>query len=314
MTASGNLQTWPDSDTAARAWLARLKSGEATQRDLDAFARWRAEHEDNVRSFEQAVRLWDSLGTALAGGSMAAAPPSRLTRRLFLGGGAGLAVALAAVMTGGVATPAGATRFETGKGERKRFRLERQVSVELNSVSRLYYWPDAVSPRVDLAQGEALIAAACGEGRRLIARADDVEIEVRNARFLLKADDRVIRIACLQGDLEVRSSDGTRMLPGDSWIEIRDGKIQPEVAIPPHEAEMAWRNNVMVFRDRPADEVIAELNRHRPGRIVLLAGKGDVRISGVIYLERADLAVEHLARSLGVSVTRLPGGVAILRS
>lgn len=314
MTASGNLQTWPDSDTAARAWLARLKSGEATQRDLDSFAHWRAEHEDNARSFEQAVRLWDNLGAALAGGGVTATPRPRVSRRLFLGGSAGLAVVAAVMVTGGVATPAGATRFETGKGERKRFRLEQQVSVELNSASRLYYWPDAANPRVNLAQGEALIAAACGEGRQLIARADDIEIAARNARFLLKAEDGVIRIACLDGTLEVRSNDGTRTLSGDSRIEIRDGTVQPAAAAPAHEAETAWRNNVLVFRDRPADEVIAELNRHRPGRIVLLAGKGDVRISGVFHLERADLAVDHLARSLGMKVTRLPGGVAILRS
>ena len=236
-----------------------------------------------------------------------------MSRRLFLGGGAGLAVVAAVVVTGGGATPAGAARFETGKGERRRFRLETQVSVELNSASRLYYWPDAANPRVNLAQGEALIAAACGEGRQLVARADGVEIAARNARFLLKAENGVVRIACLEGSVEVRSRDGARTLSGDNRIEIRDGTVQPVTVTPPREAETAWRRNVLVFRDRPADEVIAELNRHRPGRIILIAGKGDVRISGVIHLERADLAVEHVARSLGVKVTRLPGGVALLR-
>jgi len=314
MTANGNLQKWPDPDTAARAWLVRLKSGEATERDLASFMSWRDENDENARSFERALRLWDDIGVTLGGGVVAAAPRPVMSRRLFLGAGVGLAVVAPLALSVGISTPAGATRFETSKGERKRFRLEDEVSVELNAASRLYYWPDAANPRVDLDRGEALIAAACGAGRRLTVHAGEVEIAAHNARFVLKAIDGIVRVACLEGEVEVRCGGEVHILSDDRRIEIRDGAIQPVSVIPAHEDETAWQRNLLVFRNRPAADVVAELNRYRRGRIVLLSGKRDARISGVIHLDRSELAVDHIARSLGLKVTRLPGGIAILRS
>lgn len=322
MTASSNLEIWPDPDTAARAWLARLKSGEATQRDLDSFKNWRAESDEHARSFERALRLWDGIGSALAGEAIAARPNSQsrptsqpaMSRRLFLGGSAGVAAVAAVALTSSFSTPAGATRFETRKGERKRFRLEAEISVELNAASRIYYWPDSAMPRVDLEQGEALIAAACGDGRRLTAHANDVEVAARNARFVLRTAGDLVRVACLEGSVDVRSGHETRSLSSGRRIEIRHGDIQAMNIVPVREEEAAWQRNLLVFRDRPASEVVAELNRYRPGRVVLLSSKSDARITGVIHLDRAELAVDHIARSLGLRVTRLPGGIAILRS
>lgn len=316
MTAGNNLEHWSDPDVAARAWLVRLQSGEATQGDLASFATWRAENPENTQSFERAVLLWDRLGPALARGcpDMAAMRTPAVSRRGFLGGGAGIAAMIAtAIVIGNVSTPAGATRFETSKGERKQFRLGEDASVELNAASRIYYWPEALGSRVELDRGEALVAAACGEGRRLVAFAEGATITARNARFLLHNRDGIVRVSCLEGEMEVRSGGEARTLTEYHKLEIRDARIQPTIAPVARDAETVWRKNLLIFRNQRAGEVVSELNRYLPEEMVVLTGKEDVRISGVIHLDRADLAVDHIARSLDMKVTRLPGGIALLR-
>ncbi len=158
MTTPDNneLGRWPDRDAMARSWVVRLKSGEATQSDVDTLLSWRAQNEENEGAFRQAVRLWEQLGPALAGG--AALPPADrgLSRRWFLGGGAAMAaVAAVSLVPLAAPVPAGAREYRTGKGERRHVRLEPEVSAELNTDSRLLFWADAASPRVELSQGEA---------------------------------------------------------------------------------------------------------------------------------------------------------------
>jgi transmembrane sensor len=298
----------------ARAWVVRMKSGEATQSDVDMLLSWRAQNDENEGAFRQAVRLWEQLGPALAGAAALPATGQGLSRRWFLGGGAAMAtVAAVALVPLAAPVPAGAREYRTGKGERRNVRLEPEVSAELNTDSRLLFWADAASPRVELSQGEALISAACDPGRQLIATAKDVEVRARVARFSMRSEGGLMRVACLDGRIEVVSPAGRKMVDAGTSLDFRAGAVRPtptDVA----ESGGAWQRDLFLFKDRPAGEVIAELNRYRPGRVYLVGSRNDVRISGVIHLERADYAVDHIARSLGMKVTRLPGGIAILRN
>lgn len=308
------LGRWPDRDAMARSWVVRLKSGEATQSDVDMLLSWRAQHAENEGAFRQAVRLWEQLGPALAGGTALPVANQDPSRRWFLGGG----VAMAAVVAVGLVplaapVPAGAREYRTGKGERRQVRLEPEVGAELNTDSRLLFWADAVSPRVELSHGEALISATCDPGRQLIATAKDVEVRARVARFSMRSEGGLMRVACLDGRIEVVSPEGVTTVEAGTSFDFGAGSVRStprDVA----ESGAAWQRDLFLFKDRPAGEVVAELNRYRPGRVYLLGGRNDVRISGVIHLERADFAVDHIARSLGMKVTRLPGGIAILRN
>ncbi|NIJ39304.1 transmembrane sensor [Sphingopyxis panaciterrae] len=316
MTTPDNneLGRWPDRDAMARSWVVRLKSGEATQRDLDMLLSWRAQNEENEGAFRRAARLWEQLGPALVDGATLPAASQGVSRRWFIGGGAAMAAAAAVALVPLAApVPAGAREYRTGKGERRYVRLDPEVSAELNTDSRLLFWADAAEPRVELSQGEALISATCDPGRGLIATAKDVEVRAQVARFSMRSDGGLMRVACLEGQIEVVSQGGRATVDAGASFDFRAGEVRPtprDVA----ESGAAWQRDLFLFKDRPAGEVIAELNRYRPGRVYLLGSRNDVRISGVIHLERADFAVDHIAKSLGMKVIRLPGGIAILRN
>lgn len=308
------LGRWPDRDAVARSWVARLKSGEATQRDVDMLLSWRAQNAENEGAFCQAVRLWDQLGPALVGGAMLPAADRGPSRRWFLGGGVAMA-AVAGLALGPLAAPvpAGAREYRTGKDERLQIRLDPAVNAELNTDSRLLFWADSVAPRVELSHGEAMISATCDPGRQLIATAKDVEVRARIAQFSMRSEGGLMRVACLEGRIELVSPEGRTTVDAGAGLDFQAGGMKvttPDIA----ESGAAWQRDLFLFKDRPAGEVIAELNRYRPGRVYLLGSRNDMRISGVIHLERADFAIDHIARSLGMKVTRLPGGIAILRS
>lgn len=318
-------------EAQARAWLVRLKSGEATRRDLQALERWRSSSDEHENSYQAELRMWNALGPALRGSGIVrqlphaasisrlpSAPASRLpsaplSRRWFLGGATGLAASAVAgiVVLGGNAAPAGARVFETGKGERRHVPLAPGLEIEMNTDSRLYFWPEA-TPRLTLDRGEAMISVSYQDGRRLLASANLVEITAHKARFVLRDDGGVTRIACLDGDVSVKSDGRGYLLGRDRSLALGEALADPVIA-PALEGDAAWQRGMFIFKDRPAGEVVAELNRYRPGHVYLQGGRADVRISGVIHLDRMDLAVDHIAKSLGMKVVRLPADVAILR-
>lgn len=299
----------------ARAWLLRLKSGDATQDDVRELARWRSEDAAHDDAYRDELRLWHALGPALAGRSPAARPPAtqQISRRGLLGGGAALAASVALVAVVGVSpAPAGATVIETGKGERRTIDVAQGVRVELNTDSRIFYWADA--DRLTLDRGEAVVSVRHAGDKRLSATVGGTRVLASRARFQLRDGDLGARVLCLDGAIAIAAEGRTYALAKGASLAVVEGAVRLDTpAAPVAEAETAWRRGLLVFNDRPAGEVVAELNRYRAGRVFLPDDRADIRISGVIHLDRADLAIDHIARSLNMKVIKLPGGVAILR-
>ena len=75
----------------------------------------------------------------------------------------------------------------------------------------------------------------------------------------------------------------------------------------------AWRTGVLVFRQTPLAHVVAEINRYRPGRVVLLArGLADRAVSGRFAIASLDTVLVQIQRSYDLSARSLPGGVLVL--
>jgi ferric-dicitrate binding protein FerR (iron transport regulator) len=51
----------------ALAWVARLKSGEATLGDAEQLMDWRARSQAHESAYREAVRCWQAIGRALVG-------------------------------------------------------------------------------------------------------------------------------------------------------------------------------------------------------------------------------------------------------
>ncbi|MFG3757292.1 hypothetical protein ACGE32_33645, partial [Klebsiella pneumoniae] len=75
----------------------------------------------------------------------------------------------------------------------------------------------------------------------------------------------------------------------------------------------AWRSGYLMFRKEPLDRVIAEVNRYRPGRIVLLdATLGRGLVTARFKLDRLDDVMIQVHEVFGARVRNLPGGVVLI--
>ncbi|MRB43370.1 iron dicitrate transport regulator FecR, partial [Bacillus thuringiensis] len=76
---------------------------------------------------------------------------------------------------------------------------------------------------------------------------------------------------------------------------------------------MAWRERMLVFNDVPLATVIDEINRYRPGMLLLLdKALGRRRVQARFSLDQLADVATLIRDAYGIEVTRLPGGVVLL--
>ena len=79
------------------------------------------------------------------------------------------------------------------------------------------------------------------------------------------------------------------------------------------EAVIAWREQVLVFNNATLDTVIDEINRYRPGMLVLLNRElGKRRVQARFSLEQLAGVALLIRDAYGAKCTQLPGGVVLL--
>lgn len=301
----------------ALAWVARLNSGEADQDDATALSAWRERSPAHEEAFRQAARLWNRLGPALEEApSRQSASVSGMNRRTFLRAGA-LAAGVAGIgMMGNRAgiwpslTQALADH-RTGTGERRRIDLADGSVVELNTRSSLSVRFTEAERRLDLHSGEAVFTVRRDPNRPFVVAAASGTTTALGTVFSVHAKQEQVAVACLEGAVDVTCNRAARLKAGER-VAYDESGIGPTFT---HDGVTvgAWRKGVLVFRDDAIDRVVDEINRYRPGRVIVVdQAKGARRISGIFHLDRLDEALAHLQDTYQLRPIALPGGLLVL--
>jgi transmembrane sensor len=325
----------------AQAWLRCLTSGKATDQDADAFLRWRARGPEHVAALADAQRCWNALGPAIgemleretrsgsgsvlgsgssgdakAAGKRPAAPA--WGRRAFIGGAAG-AVAAAGLATV-VYSPlnlwpnVGEWRadYRTRPGEQKQIALTDNVSVDLNTSTAIARQNvDGRTAGIELVAGEAAIDLR-EPGRAFSVSAGVGRSTAQAGRFEVRHTDTSTCVTCVQGALRVDHPLGTRSLAEGQQLVYRSDALgdatQADLA-----AVSAWRKGILVFHLTPLPKVIDEINRYRPGRVVLLNTEfNDRKMSGYFSIRSLNVVLSQIQHTYGLSARKLPGGLLLL--
>jgi transmembrane sensor len=70
---------------------------------------------------------------------------------------------------------------------------------------------------------------------------------------------------------------------------------------------------VLIFRGELLSRAVEEINRYRPGRIIVVdASLGGKRIDASFRLDRIEDVVPQIQHVFNARVTRLPGGLVLL--
>ncbi|AJC23531.2 FecR family protein [Pandoraea pulmonicola] len=311
----------------AHAWLVRLTSGKATQDDARAFERWRATSPRHRQAFELARDQWRLLGPAagqllharveVADYHRRTMRPSSMGRRVFLG------TALGAVAATGVAlihppfgmwTPAGEWRadYRTGVGEQRTVMLGDRVSVVMNtrtSVRRVADGRQTVG--LDLLGGEAAVDVSAA-GRTFGVLAGAGRSMADDGRFEVRYLDGKACVTCLRGRVRVEHPAGVQTLAAGQQT-IYDERTVSSVRSVDATDVSAWRHGELVFKRATLAAVIDEINRYRPGRVVLMAQTlQDKTLTARFRLDALDVALVQIQRSFDLTARPLPGGVLVL--
>ncbi|WP_165189853.1 FecR family protein [Caulobacter soli] len=312
----------------ALAWAFRLRSGEMTSDEVDALMRWRARTPANAEALSDAVRLRRRLvGVArkiARSAQTVPIEPSTSARRVVLGRRAFLGGAIAASAAGVVVMAAHPpldlwpslaelrSDYRTGIGERRVIAVAQGLSVELNTRTSLARYDDVGAFGFTLVEGEIAVDATRPD-HAIAIRTAAGRVLGRDGRFVVRLVADATCVSCLAGKVSVldRGRRATELSAGRQMTfgTRGDGRV---ALVDPVRVE-AWRRGLLVFSGQPLSEVVEEINRYRPGRIVLAnAALARFPITGTFQLARLDRAVAQIREVAGVHATGLPGGVVLL--
>jgi transmembrane sensor len=299
-------------------WVLKLTSGEATSGDQNQLACWRGQSPRHEAAFVEVRAAWRELGPVLEGAQPAArsadaaAATGRVGRRAILAGALGMATAAGVVVA--VRPPLGlwpsyreiAADYHTGTGEQRRVALAEQAVIELNTRTSLNV---RSADHVELIAGEVAVTA---RSRLIEVTAANGRISAMDGRLNVRIDDLTACVACFAGDVQVAIA-GTVIAvpPGRQLSYIRNdfsglSPVDPDVV-------SGWQHGLLIFRDVPLARVVEDINRYRPGRIILMSARlGERKVSASLKLSRLDAIAVQFREIFGVHVTTLPGGVVLV--
>jgi transmembrane sensor len=287
----------------ARDWLLLLTSGRATVADAKALQAWREQSPEHAQAFEQAKVLWQQLAPALE----QATQPRRFGRRAFLGGAIAASAAVVMVRVGTPGGFAGLTAdYRTEVGEQRQVLLSDGVSLELNTQTRI----SRIGPGIELLEGEVEVVAHLAQPLKVQAGAGWVS--AAQARFNVRNTDQTVCVTCIEGSLSVDVGGNSVSLGSGRQLTYGAGGIGAVVAVDT-QAVVAWREQVLVFNNATLATVVDEINRYRPGMLVLLNKQlGQRRVQARFSLQQLAGVALLIRDAYGAKCTELPGGVVLL--
>jgi transmembrane sensor len=324
----------PQDDIAAKereaiAWLVRITDDGATEADRAALERWLAASPANAQAFATARELWKTMPSAIAtavksGDVSLPVPvdertPSIGRRGLMIGFGAAAAAAAAYVV---IDPPLGlwpslrelAADYRTATGQQRRITIATAISVEMNTQTSIALRsPTDAFYAFELIAGEAIVGAAKGGDRPVqVVAANGVTTATDAANFDVRCDASAASITCLSGVVRVQYHDRSVNLSEKQQVSYGGSEMSAVRTIDPA-VVTAWQAGYLMFRNEPLVNVIDEVNRYRPGRIVLLDRKlGQNLVTARFKLDRLNDVIVQVREVFGAPVRTLPGGVVLV--
>lgn len=294
---------------AAIEWQVCLSSGQASDADRAAFARWLAESPSHGAAWQRLNAALNGTLHALRPGLLADGDALRrslvgpqLAQRRRLGK---LALAGGALLLGaGVADryvplQSLAAGYVTRTGERRRVALPDGNTMELDARSAAS-WEGPHALRVSA--GAAIFEVGSGQG--LQVRLPQGEVRLGQGRAMVRCGAERSFCLALSGDAEVITLAGARqtLAPGQGvWFDAR----QVDTVQNGQEHAAAWQNGELEVHDEPLQTVVDALARYRPGWLRMSPQAARLRVTGLFPLDDGDRALEALGNTLPIRLQRL---------
>ncbi|GJE56453.1 MULTISPECIES: FecR family protein [Methylobacterium] len=285
-------------DEEAAGWVARLSSSDATDADRAAFEAWRSADPAHAEAHAEMDALWRRLGR-LPDPRPRPGPPKTL---------AGIAVAL--LLGGALAYQAGLVDrlradLWSGVGSIEHATLADGSRVHLNTDTAIALHFSETERGVELLRGEAVFDVVPDPKRPFVVSHGGLSARAVGTRFVVRVDGADSPVGVAEGRVEVVAAGRHAMLSAGEAVRVGDDAALA-VSAANVDRSTAWREGRLVFAGQSLATVLAELDRYRHGRIVLLDRRlGERRVTGVFDPRETDDALDVIAATMGVRIRRL---------
>jgi transmembrane sensor len=193
--------------------------------------------------------------------------------------------------------------YHTATGEQRRIELTDGSRVLLNTDSAISIEMTKDRRRVNLLRGEAFFEVAHAPQRPFWVEAGAARARVTGTAFSVNRNSDSVAITVAEGRVETSSESHaaqiTPLMPGESahyqgaqLVAKQNADVQ---------RDLAWRHGQMVFVQAPLAEVVAQINRYRPGRLIVTDRQLQTQqITAVFNIDKLDDAVIALERTFGI--------------
>lgn len=299
----------------AIAWFTRM-NGKPSHQDNRHFHDWLAASPLHKKAFEDIGGLWSDLGASGQEGNPGdgdlALPLEKIRwlREKRARGKAG------AIVTGCIMLLLAGSwawlehphllqdvqaDFVSPRGDRRELALSDGSHVLLDADSALDVSISARERRVKLLRGNAFFRIS-HTGAPFFVEAAGGEAKVLGTEFDVSLKEHgQVTVTLAEGSLMVGmigAEQDVILKPGES-VDYGSAGLSPvKQAI--IEDEMAWHDGRYIFSNARLADVLAQIERYRPGRIVLVGSSlGEFRVSGNIALHDTDKALAALQSTVG---------------
>lgn len=313
----------------ARVWLRLLTSSEVKPWDAEGFKRWLGTSAAHREAFNDVKHRWAAM-KPLAGEFLRTHPLEAARHDALMAGRPGpsrrafLGAAMSAAAVAGVAVMYPPARlwpspaewgadYRTGTGELRSLTLAGQVSVTLNTQTSIrgQAGNEAGPAGIDLLSGEAAIDLPPGSAPFTVVAGAGSNVALAGSFEVRYLAGRVC-VTCIEGEVRVEHPAGSRTLHAREQL-LYDNALLSGVAVVEPAKVSAWRHGELVFDHTRLAEVIAEINRYRSGRVVLMNDAArDQAVSGRFRVASLDAALAQLQHTFDLTARRLPGGLLVL--
>lgn len=308
----------------ANNWFIRLRAEYVSPEEQQDFNRWLAANPQHAQAWNEVQDLFALLETPAktfrqqdCQASVIQITP-RTRRRSFIPIRAAAALLLCAALTFFL-QPAVLQNlqsdYHTATGEQRQIALVDGSRLLLNTDSAVIVDVESDERRVQLLRGEVFFEVAYAPQRPFWVNAGEARARVTGTAFSVGRSADNITITVAEGRVETSTQDHpdliTPLTPGESaYYQGQELAVKQATDV---QRTLAWRQGQMVFVQATLAEVVEQINRYRPGRLIITNEQLKNRpITAVFSVNRLDDAVTALEQTLGIHARRLTDYLVLL--
>jgi transmembrane sensor len=293
---------------AAIDWLSRIRTGAMTRADRDAFDAWLAADEANRAAFEKAFAVWRDLKSVSL--PAVAAPPRLPHWRLAATSLAALALLFYFASDLALLWRAD---FATGVGQLKTVTLEDGSRIELNADTAIAKHYSDGRRHLTLLKGEAWFAVASDPARPFVVEAAGGTTTALGTSFDIAMSDRGAQVSVTEHKVAVAAAGRTAIVEQGQQLSYHPDLSVLATHPADVEDEAAWRRGYLIFHDKPLGDVVAAINRHFHGRVLIMTPSiRDRKINGLFRTSEPIESIRAIELSLGIRAANIGNYIIVL--